>query len=125
MIRNYILFFGILLLTSCFKYDNHEFPKTVAFSSDGGEMEIFGGVQIIGFSIYEKNEDDGVYQNTFEDGSMEAAYQWLSVKGKRLTDGIVIKVEPNTSNKSRYLNIMLHYDPEYGYIKVKQEGKKQ
>ena len=55
---------------------------------------------------------------------MVASYDWLTVKGEKFKDGLTITAAPNTSKSPRFLTIEIGTGAtEYGYIKVRQNGK--
>ena len=117
----------IFSLFSCdrFHENNYDFPKHITFPAEGGTQYYLGGTVCLWFSVYENPNDFDKRDNSHEFGdSLAASYDWLTVQGNMYKDGLTITAAPNTSKDPRFLTIEMATDIlEYGYIKVRQNGK--
>lgn len=117
----------IFFLFSCdrFHENNYDFPKRITFPAEGGTQYYLGGTVVSDFYISDKSSEDGGWGHGLGTGDpMVASYDWLTVQGEKFKDGLTITAAPNTSKDPRFLTIEIGTGAtEYGYIKVRQNGK--
>lgn len=117
----------IFSLFSCdrFHENNYDFPKRITFPAEGGTQYYLGGTVVSDFYISGKSSEWGGWGSGYKTGDpMVASYDWLTVKGEKFKDGLTITAAPNTSKAPRFLTIEIGIGAmEYGYIKVRQNGK--
>ncbi len=118
----------IFALFSCdrVRYNNYDFPKHITFPAEGGTQYYSGGTVVLWARVYEIENviGKGDYGHRIGD-SLVSSYDWLTVRGNAFKDGLTITAEPNTSKDARFLTIKTENGRilEYGYIKVRQNGK--
>ncbi len=121
----------IFSLFSCdrFHENNYDFPKHITFPAEGGTQHHYGGVgcpDCTDFFIFENDEHDE-NKRVFPQGigdTVVACYDWLTVQGEKFKDGLTITAAPNTTKSPRFVTIKIYTSAlEYGYIKVRQNGK--
>lgn len=111
-----------LFLVSCITEIDTGYPKKVTFDSSGGTKEVSGNYSFVGFVIYKG--EDAVASDIVprQNDTIIAQYDWLYVEHVEKT--IRITAKPNPDKTSRKLLLYCDLGPEYGEIKIRQEGSK-
>ena len=111
-----------LVLTSCeFEETNLGFPKSITFTSNGGEKTITGDESFVFAEIQDYKGNHGSIEGA-EDGKLYNVYDWLRVEYVELKNDVLkVYAAPNTTGKNRTLYIEVYSGAEYDVITVKQE----
>lgn len=126
-----LIFFVILaLLYSCsLQYEKNDgYPKTVKFTSEGGQLSYDGGYFFTNVTIDDFKTDKRVVGYMGMEDSLDyfsAQLDWLTVRVENYKPSIELIAEPNTSNTKRELVVLGSLGNTYAYIKVRQEGVKK
>ena len=118
-------FFAIVLslvLTSCeFEETDLGFPKSITFTSNGGEKTIIGNESFVLAEIQDYKGNHGSIEGG-KDGKLYNVYDWLKVEYVELKNEVLkVYATPNTTGKNRALYIEVYSGSEYDVITVKQE----
>ena len=108
-----------LFIISCEIENNHDFPKSVHFSSKGGH-EIVNGNETFAFLLIGDGTDE--YSSEEINDTITVSHDWLSVKSEKCSNSLIIHAEPSTLKKKRKLKIYGYFGREYAVIDVIQEG---
>ena len=110
-----------LVLTSCeFEETDLGFPKSITFTSNGGEKTIIGNESFVFVEIQDYKGNHGSIEGG-EDGKLYNVYDWLKVEYVELKNDVLkVYAAPNTTDKDRTLYIEVYSGPEYDVITVKQ-----
>ena len=111
-----------LVLTSCeFEETNLGFPKSITFTSNGGEKTITGDESFVFAEIQDYKGNHGSIEGG-EDGKLYNVYDWLRVEYVELKNDVLkVYAAPNTTGNPRTLYIEVYSGAEYDVIRVKQE----
>ena len=111
-----------LVLTSCeFEETDLGFPKSITFTSNGGEKTIIGNESFLFVEIQDYKGNHGSIEGG-EDGKLYNVYDWLRVEYVELKNDVLkVYAVPNTTGKDRTLYIEVYSGSEYDVITVKQE----
>ena len=111
-----------LVLTSCeFEETDLGFPKSITFTSNGGEKTIIGNESFVFVEIQDYKGNHGSIEGG-EDGKLYNVYDWLRVEYVELKNDVLkVYAVPNTTGKDRTLYIEVYSGSEYDVITVKQE----
>ena len=111
-----------LVLTSCeFEETDLGFPKSITFTSNGGEKTIIGNESFVFAEIQDYKGNHGSIEGG-EDGKLYNVYDWLKVEYVELKNDVLkVYAAPNTTGKNRTLYIEVYSGAEYDVIRVKQE----
>ena len=111
-----------LVLTSCeFEETDLGFPKSITFTSNGGEKTIIGNESFVFVEIQDYKGNHGSIEGG-EDGKLYNVYDWLRVEYVELKNDVLkVYAVPNTTDKNRALYIEVYSGSEYDVITVKQE----
>ena len=111
-----------LVLTSCeFEETDLGFPKSITFTSNGGEKTIIGNESFVFAEIQDNKGNHGSIEGG-EDGKLYNVYDWLKVEYVELKNDVLkVYAVPNTTDKNRALYIEVYSESEYDVITVKQE----
>ena len=111
-----------LVLTSCeFEETDLGFPKSITFTSNGGEKTITGDESFVFAEIQDYKGNHGSIEGA-EDGKLYNVYDWLRVEYVELKNDVLkVYAAPNTTGKVRTLYIEVYSGAEYDVIRVKQE----
>ena len=111
-----------LVLTSCeFEETDLGFPKSITFTSNGGEKTITGDESFVFAEIQGYKGNHGSIEGG-EDGKLYNVYDWLRVEYVELKNDVLkVYAVPNTTGKDRTLYIEVYSGSEYDVITVKQE----
>ena len=111
-----------LVLTSCeFEETDLGFPKSITFTSNGGEKTIIGNESFVFAEIQDYKGNHGSIEGG-EDGKLYNVYDWLKVEYVELQNDVLkVYAVPNTTDKNRALYIEVYSGSEYDVITVKQE----
>ena len=111
-----------LVLTSCeFEETDLGFPKSITFTSNGGEKTIIGNESFVFVEIQDYKGNHGSIEGG-EDGKLYNVYDWLRVEYVELKNDVLkVYAAPNTTDKDRTLYIEVYSGSEYDVITVKQE----
>ena len=110
-----------LVLTSCeFEEVDLGFPKSITFTSNGGEKTIIGNESFVFAEIQDYKGNHGSIEGG-EDGKLYNVYDWLRVEYVELKNDVLkVYAVPNTTGKDRTLYIEVYSGSEYDVITVKQ-----
>jgi hypothetical protein len=110
-----------LVLTSCeFEETDLGFPKSITFTSNGGEKTIIGNESFVFVEIQDYKGNHGSIEGG-EDGKLYNVYDWLRVEYVELKNDVLkVYAAPNTTDKDRTLYIEVYSGAEYDVITVKQ-----
>jgi hypothetical protein len=110
-----------LVLTSCeFEETDLGFPKSITFTSNGGEKTIIGNESFVFVEIQDYKGNHGSIEGG-EDGKLYNVYDWLKVEYVELKNDVLkVYAAPNTTDKDRTLYIEVYSGAEYDVITVKQ-----
>jgi hypothetical protein len=111
-----------LVLTSCeFEETDLGFPKSITFTSNGGEKTIIGNESFVFAEIQDNKGNHGSIEGG-EDGKLYNVYDWLKVEYVELKNDVLkVYTVPNTTDKNQALYIEVYSGSEYDVITVKQE----
>ena len=111
-----------LVLTSCeFEEVDLGFPKSITFTSNGGENAITGNESFVFAEIQDYKGNHGSIEGG-EDGKLYNVYDWLKVEYIELKNDVLkVYAAPNTTGKNRTLYIEVYSGAEFDVITVKQE----
>lgn len=111
-----------LVLTSCeFEETDLGFPKSITFTSNGGEKTIIGNESFVFAGIQDYKGNHGSIEGG-EDGKLYNVYDWLKVEYVELKNDVLkVYTVPNTTDKNQALYIEVYSGSEYDVITVKQE----
>ena len=111
-----------LVLTSCeFEETDLGFPKSITFTSNGGEKTIIGNESFVFAEIQDNKGNHGSIEGG-EDGKLYNVYDWLKVEYVELKNDVLkVYTVPNTTDKNQALCIEVYSGSEYDVITVKQE----
>ena len=111
-----------LVLTSCeFEETDLGFPKSITFTSNGGEKTIIGNESFVFAEIQDNKGNHGSIEGG-EDGKLYNVYDWLKVEYVELKNDVLkVYTVPNTTDKNQALYIEVYSESEYDVITVKQE----
>ena len=111
-----------LVLTSCeFEETDLGFPKSITFTSNGGEKTITGDESFVFAEIQDYKGNHGSIEGG-EGGKLYNVYDWLRVEYVELKNDVLkVYAVPNTTGKDRTLYIEVYSGSEYDVITVKQE----
>ena len=111
-----------LVLTSCeFEETNLGFPKSITFTSNGGEKTITGDESFVFAEIQDYKGNHGSIEGG-DNGKLYNVYDWLRVEYVELKNDVLkVYAAPNTTDKDRTLYIEVYSGAEYDVITVKQE----
>lgn len=111
-----------LVLTSCeFEEVDLGFPKSITFTSNGGEKTITGDESFVFAEIQDYKGNHGSIEGG-EGGKLYNVYDWLRVEYVELKNDVLkVYAVPNTTGKDRTLYIEVYSGSEYDVITVKQE----
>ena len=111
-----------LVLTSCeFEETDLGFPKSITFTSNGGEKTITGEESFVFAEIQDYKGNHGSIEGG-EDGKLYNVYDWLKVEYVELKNDVLkVYAAPNTTGKVLSLYIEVYSGAEYDVIRVKQE----
>ena len=111
-----------LVLTSCeFEETNLGFPKSITFTSNGGEKTITGDESFVFAEIQDYKGNHGSIEGG-DNGKLYNVYDWLKVEYIELKNDVLkVYAAPNTTGKVRTLYIEVYSGSEYDVITVKQE----
>ena len=111
-----------LVLTSCeFEETDLGFPKSITFTSNGGEKTIIGNESFVFAEIQDYKGNHGSIEGG-EDGKLYNVYDWLRVEYVELKNDVLkVYTVPNTTDKNQALYIEVYSGSEYDVITVKQE----
>ena len=111
-----------LVLTSCeFEETDLGFPKSITFTSNGGEKTITGDESFVFAEIQDYKGNHGSIE-VGEDDKLYNVYDWLRVEYVELKNDVLkVYAAPNTTGKVRTLYIEVYSGAEYDVIRVKQE----
>ena len=111
-----------LVLTSCeFEETNLGFPKSITFTSNGGEKTITGDESFVFAEIQDYKGNHGSIEGG-DNGKLYNVYDWLRVEYVELKNDVLkVYAAPNTTDKDRTLYIEVYSGSEYDVIRVKQE----
>ena len=111
-----------LVLTSCeFEETDLGFPKSITFTSNGGEKTIIGNESFVFAEIQDNKGNHGSIEGG-EDGKLYNVYDWLKVEYVELKNDVLkVYAVPNTTDKNQALYIEVYSGLEYDVITVKQE----
>ena len=111
-----------LVLTSCeFEETNLGFPKSITFTSNGGEKTITGDESFVFAEIQDYKGNHGSIEGG-DNGKLYNVYDWLRVEYVELKNDVLkVYAAPNTTGKNRTLYIEVYSGAEYDVITVKQE----
>ena len=111
-----------LVLTSCeFEETDLGFPKSITFTSNGGEKTITGEESFVFAEIQDYKGNHGSIEGG-EDDKLYNVYDWLRVEYVELKNDVLkVYAAPNTTGKVRTLYIEVYSGAEYDVIRVKQE----
>lgn len=111
-----------LFLFSCITEIDTGYPKKVTFDASGGTKEESGNYSFMGFIIYEGEEAVGI--STIQNDTVRVQCDWLSVEHVIFEKTIRITAQPNPEKTSRKVTLYCDNGPEYGEIKISQNGSK-
>ena len=111
-----------LVLTSCeFEETDLGFPKSITFTSNGGEKTIIGNESFVFAEIQDNKGNHGSIEGG-KNGKLYNVYDWLKVEYAELKNDVLkVYAAPNTTGKNRTLYIEVYSGAEYDVITVKQE----
>ena len=111
-----------LVLTSCeFEETDLGFPKSITFTSNGGEKTIIGNESFVFAEIQDNKGNHGSIEGG-EDGELYNVYDWRKVEYVELKNDVLkVYTVPNTTDKNQALYIEVYSGSEYDVITVKQE----
>ena len=111
-----------LVLTSCeFEETNLGFPKSITFTSNGGEKTITGDESFVFAEIQDYKGNHGSIEGG-DNGKLYNVYDWLRVEYVELKNDVLkVYAAPNTTGNPRTLYIEVYSGAEYDVIRVKQE----
>ena len=111
-----------LVFTSCeLEETDLGFPKSITFTSNGGEKTIIGNESFVFAEIQDYKGNHGSIEGG-EDGKLYNVYDWLKVEYVELKNDVLkVYAVPNTTGKDRTLYIEVYSGSEYDVITVKQE----
>ena len=111
-----------LVLTSCeFEETNLGFPKSITFTSNGGEKTITGDESFVFTEIQDYKGNHGSIEGG-DNGKLYNVYDWLRVEYVELKNDVLkVYAAPNTTGNPRTLYIEVYSGAEYDVIRVKQE----
>ena len=111
-----------LVLTSCeFEEVDLGFPKSITFTSNGGEKTITGDESFVFAEIQDYKGNHGSIEGG-EGGKLYNVYDWLRVEYVELKNDVLkVYTVPNTTDKNQALYIEVYSGAEYDVITVKQE----
>jgi hypothetical protein len=111
-----------LVLTSCESEETDlGFPKSITFTSNGGEKTIIGNESFVFAEIQDNKGNHGSIEGG-EDGKLYNVYDWLKVEYVELKNDVLkVYTVPNTTDKNQALYIEVYSESEYDVITVKQE----
>ena len=117
-----LIFATALIMTSCeFEETDLGFPKSITFTSNGGEKTITGN-ESFGFAEIQDYKGNHGSVEGGEDGKLYNVYDWLKVEYIELKNDVLkVYAAPNTTGKNRTLYIEVYSGTEYDVITVKQE----
>ena len=120
--RYFFLIVLALVLTSCeFEETNLGFPKSITFTSNGGEKTITGDESFVFAEIQDYKGNHGSIEGG-DNGKLYNVYDWLRVEYVELKNDVLkVYAAPNTTDKDRTLYIEVYSGSEYDVITVKQE----
>ena len=120
--RYFFLIVLALVLTSCeFEETNLGFPKSITFTSNGGEKTITGDESFVFAEIQDYKGNHGSIEGG-DNGKLYNVYDWLRVEYVELKNDVLkVYAAPNTTGKDRTLYIEVYSGAEYDVIRVKQE----
>ena len=120
--RYFFLIVLALVLTSCeFEETNLGFPKSITFTSNGGEKTITGDESFVFAEIQDYKGNHGSIEGG-DNGKLYNVYDWLRVEYVELKNDVLkVYAAPNTTDKDRTLYIEVYSGSEYDVIRVKQE----
>ena len=120
--RYFFLIVLALVLTSCeFEETNLGFPKSITFTSNGGEKTITGDESFVFAEIQDYKGNHGSIEGG-DNGKLYNVYDWLRVEYVELKNDVLkVYAAPNTTGKNRTLYIEVYSGAEYDVITVKQE----
>lgn len=110
-----------LFLFSCITEIDTGYPKKVTFDASGGTKEVSGNYSFCGFIIY---EGEDAINDTRQNDTIIAECDWLSVEHVLFEKTIRITAQPNPDKTSRKVTLYCDNGPEYGRIKIRQDGLK-
>ena len=113
---------SMLIMASCeFEEVDLGFPKSITFTSNGGEKTITGDESFVFAEIQDYKGNHGSIEGA-EDGKLYNVYDWLRVEYVELKNDVLkVYAAPNTTGKVRTLYIEVYSGAEYDVIRVKQE----
>ena len=113
---------SMLIMASCeFEEVDLGFPKSITFTSYGGEKTITGDDYFVFAEIQDYKGNHGSIEGV-EDGKLYNVYDWLRVEYVELKNDVLkVYAAPNTTGKDRTLYIEVYSGTEYDVITVKQE----
>lgn len=119
--RYFLVIVLSLVLTSCeFEETDLGFPKSITFTSNGGEKNIIGNESFVFAEIQDYKGNHGSIEGG-EDGKLYNVYDWLKVEYVELKNDVLkVYAAPNTTDKDRTLYIEVYSGSEYDVITVKQ-----
>ena len=117
-----LIFATALIMTSCeFEETDLGFPKSITFTSNGGEKTIIGNESFVFAEIQDYKGNHGSIEGG-EYGKLYNVYDWLKVEYVELKNEVLkVYAAPNTTGKNRALYIEVYSGSEYDVITVKQE----
>ena len=113
---------SMLIMASCeFEETDLGFPKSITFTSNGGEKTITGEESFVFAEIQDYKGNHGSIEGG-EDDKLYNVYDWLRVEYVELKNDVLkVYAAPNTTGKNRTLYIEVYSGTEYDVITVKQE----
>ena len=113
---------SMLIMASCeFEETDLGFPKSITFTSNGGEKTITGEESFVFAEIQDYKGNHGSIKGG-EDDKLYNVYDWLRVEYVELKNDVLkVYAAPNTTGKVRTLYIEVYSGAEYDVIRVKQE----
>ena len=113
---------SMLIMASCeFEEVDLGFPKSITFTSNGGEKTITGDESFVFAEIQDYKGNHGSIEGG-DNGKLYNVYDWLRVEYVELKNDVLkVYAAPNTTGMDRTLYIEVYSGSEYDVIRVKQE----
>lgn len=117
----FVIVLSLVLLSCEFEETDLGFPKSITFTSHGGEKTITGNESFGYAEIQDYKGNHGSIEGD-ENGILYNVYDWLRVEYIELKNDVLkVYAAPNTTGNPRILYIEVYSGREYDVIKVKQE----
>ncbi|MBE6305104.1 MAG: hypothetical protein E7082_04185 [Bacteroidales bacterium] len=108
--------------------EEYGYPEEIEFPAEGGcyYFEACDNAYIT-LTIFSDNEEkisSNAFRESVGEGELYVEYEWLTVKMSEIESDLTVTAAPNTTGKSRKLELEISRPIEgYSFIKIKQAGK--